>query len=145
MLTPPPLIRIANSIEAIGICWFISGIAWGFLYRDPRVAFLFFFWSLPFLALAWVLVGIPLIAMGNRIIRIPKVFLGIGGAIAGTFVMLFFFVAFSVIANGTINLKGFKWSFLKGWPAFAPGIGASVVILYSQLLSREIKRASAKT
>jgi hypothetical protein len=144
MLKPPLLIRIANSIEAIGICWFVSGIASGLRFRDPRISFLFFLWSLPFFAVAWVLVGIPIIAMGNRILRIPPILLGIAGAIAGAFVIIFPFFVLAVISRGTVNFAGWRWSSLKGWPAFGAGIGASGVILYSWLLSREINRASAK-
>lgn len=140
MLTPPPLIRIAHSIEAIGICWFASGILSGLRFRDPRVSFLFFLWSLPFFAAGWVLVGIPIIAMGNRVLKIPKIFLGIAGA----FLILFPIVIVSVISRGTVDFTGWRWSSLKSWPAFGAGIGASGVILYSWLVSREINRTSTK-
>jgi hypothetical protein len=144
MLTPPLLIRIANSIEAIGICWFVSGIASGLRFRDPRVSFLFFLWSLPFLAVGWVLVGIPIIAMGNRILKIPKIFLGIVGAIAGAFIILFPIFVVSVISRGTVDFAGWRWSSLKSWPAFGAAIGACAVSLYRWLLSREINRTSTK-
>lgn len=144
MHTPPPLIRIAHSIEAIGICWFISGIASGVRFRDPRVSFLFFLWSLPIFAFGWVLVGIPMIAIGNRILRIPTILLGIAGAIAGGLVILFPFFIVSMISHGTISFAKWRWSSLNGWPAFGAGIGTSGVILYRWLLSREVSRASTK-
>jgi hypothetical protein len=144
MLTPTLPIRIANSLEAIGICWVVSGIASGLRFRDPRVSVLFFLWSLPFFAVGWVLVGIPIIAMGNRILRIPKIFLGIAGAIAGAFVILFPIFVVSVISRGTVDFAGWRWSSLKSWPAFGAGIGACAVILYRWLLSRAIYRTRPK-
>jgi hypothetical protein len=139
MLTPILPIRIYISIEAIGICWFISGIASGVRFRDPEVSFLVFLWSLPIFAFGWVLVGIPIIAMGNRILRVPKILLGITGAIAGGLVMLF--PTFDVTVISRISFAGLRWSSLNGWPTFGAGIGASGVIIYSWLLSREIKRS----
>jgi hypothetical protein len=138
-------IRIASSVEALGICWFVSAVAAGLRFRDPRVSVLLFLWSLPFFAVAWVLVGIPIIAMGNQILRIPTLLLGVAGAIAGAFIMLLPFFVVSVIARGTIDFAGWRWSSLKSWPAFGGGIGASGLILYSWLLSRAIRPETAQT
>jgi hypothetical protein len=82
--------------------------------------------------------------MGNRILKIPKIFLGIAGAIAGAFLILFPIVVVSVISRETVAFTGWRWSSLKSWPALGAGIGASGVILYSWLLSREINRTSTK-
>jgi hypothetical protein len=135
--------RIANCIAALGICWFVSGIASGLCYRDARVSFLMFLWSVPFFVAGFVLVGIPIVAIGNRILKIPKILLGLAGAVGGAFVIL---LPALVLWAGSLGSEHFRldWAYLKGWPAFGAGIGVSGVILYSWLLSREVKRASAK-
>lgn len=128
--------RIACSLKALGICWLVSGLLFGSFFRDTRGFFLFFFWSVPFFVAGWILVGIPILAMGNRILKMPKIFLGIAGAVAGAFLILFPFFVVSVISRGTVDFTGWRWSSLKSGPAFGAGIGASGVILYRWLLSR---------
>ena len=139
MLTPTLPIRIAISLAALAICWFVSCIASGLRFQDPAVSVLLFIWSPPFFAVGWVLVGIPIIAMGNRILRIPPILLGIAGAIAGVFVIIFPFFVLAVISRGTVNFAGWRWSSLKSWPAFGAGIGACAVILYRWLLTRALR------
>jgi hypothetical protein len=130
-------IRIAISVMALGICWFVFGVALGIYSRDARGTFLFFFWSLPLFAVGWALVGIPIIAMGNQILRISKVFLGFAGAAAGVLIVLLPTVVLSAISLGSGHFR-LDWSYMKGWPVFGAGIGASGMILYSWLLSRAI-------
>ena len=137
MATAALTIRIASSLEALGLCWFVSGVATGLYIGDARGTFLFFFWSLPFFALGWALIGIPIIAMGNQILRISKTLLGVAGATAGAFVMLLPTWALWAISLGTEHFR-LDWAYLKGWPAFGAGIGGSGVILYRWLLSRAI-------
>jgi hypothetical protein len=144
MPTPTLPIRIAISLAVVAICWFVSAIASGLRFRDPAVSVLLFLWSPPFFAVGLVLVGIPIIAMGNRILRIPTILFGIVGAIAGAFVTIFPFFVLAVISRGTVNFAGWRWSSLKSWPAFGAGIGACAVILYRWLLSRAVYRANSK-
>jgi hypothetical protein len=136
-------IRITSSLRALGICWFVSGVALGLYIWDARGSFLFFFWSLPFFVVGWTLVGVPIIAMGNQILRIPKALLGVAGATAGAMVMLLPTLVLWAISLGTQHFK-LDWAYLKGWPLFGAGIGGTGVILYSWLLSRAIYRKMPK-
>jgi hypothetical protein len=132
-------IRIASSFVALGISWFVSGVASGLYIWDVRGTFLFFLWSLPFFIVGWTLFGIPIIVMGDQILRIPMAFLGVAGAAAGAIVMLLPAFVLWAISLGTQHFR-LDWAYLKGWPAFGSGIGASGVILYGWLLSRAIYR-----
>jgi hypothetical protein len=133
--------RIATSLEALGIVWFVSGIAFGAHFRDVSASLLFFFWSVPFFAAGWILAGIPIIAMGSRILKIPVFVLGILGAAVGFFVILFF-----PLLDWTIHLLrpvagvryglDLRWSYLIGWPAFCAALGAGGMIIYRWLFSR---------
>jgi len=136
-------LRIASSLEALGICWLVSGVLFGLFIRDARGIFLFFFWSVPFFVAGWVLVGIPLIAIGNRVLRMPKILLGLAGAVGGIFVMLLPALVLWVSSLGAEHFS-LDWVDLKGWPAFNAGIGAAAVIIYGWLLSRVVYRASSK-
>jgi hypothetical protein len=139
MANPTLAIRIASSLAALGVCWFVFGVGFGFYIWDVRGIFLFFFWSLPFFAVGWILVAVPIIIMGKRILRIPKVLLVVAGAAAGVFVMLLPYLVLGAISSGTHHFK-LDWAKLKGLPAFGAGIGATGVILYGWLLSRASHR-----
>src|SRR6267154_81213 len=108
-------IHIASSLRALGVCWFVSGVALGFYIWDVRGTLIFFFWSLPFFVVGWILVAIPIIVMGNQILRIPKILLGVAGAAAGAFVILLPTLALWAISLGTEHFR-LDWAYLKGWP-----------------------------
>jgi hypothetical protein len=133
--------RIVASLKALGILWFVSGIAFGAHFRDVSASFLFFFWSMPYFAAGWVLAGIPVIAIGSRVLKIPVFVLGILGAAVGFFVILFF-----PLLDWTIHLMrpvagvryglDLRWSYLIGWPGFCASLGAGGMIIYRWLFSR---------
>jgi hypothetical protein len=134
MVNPTLTVRIASSLAALGVCWFVFGVAFGFYIWDVRGIFLFFLWSLPFFAVGWILVAIPIIVMGNRILRIPKALLVVAGATAGVFVVLLPYLVLGA-SSGNQHFR-LEWAYLKGLPAFGAGIGATGVILYGWILSR---------
>jgi hypothetical protein len=127
--------RIQTSLFALAIAWFLSGIVFGLRFWDARASFLFFLWSVPFFAVGWVLLGIPVIAMGTRILEHSHVVLGVSGAIAGLFIMLL--PTGWLIALDGIQFK-LDWSILRGWPSFGAAIGAGAMLLYRWLLSRAV-------
>jgi hypothetical protein len=132
-------LRVEVSVIALTICWIVYGAAFGIYLRDPQGSVAFYIWSVPFFVAGWLFIGIPVITMGDRILRIPKVLLGVAGAIAGEVVMVLPFFVLAVIAHGTIDFSGWRWSFKDStitFFTFAPAIGASGVILYAWLLSR---------
>jgi hypothetical protein len=130
--------RIGISLVALAIAWVVSGFAFGWRLGDARASFAFFVWSIPFFAAAWVVMGIPIIALGNRILRVPQILLGISGAAVGALVMHFPAVIVWAISLGNdqhFDSSTFRdWSYWKGWPAFGAAIGAGVTIIYRWLL-----------
>jgi hypothetical protein len=84
---------------------------------------------------------IPMLAMGNQILRIPAIVLGIAGAMAGVFIVLFLplleWVESVIKPNpGLTQSFSLPWSYLKGWPAFCAALGAGGAMLYRWLLLR---------
>jgi hypothetical protein len=133
--------RIRISLVALAATWFVCGVSTGLHFLDPAISLLFLFWSVPFFAVAWILTGVPLIAMGNLALKIPTVLLGIAGAMAGVFVILLLpmleWVRYLIRpVPGFTHSIDLPWSYLKGWPAFCALLGAGGTVLYRCLLSR---------
>jgi hypothetical protein len=80
--------RVGYSLLALGPIWFVSGVAVAIQARDASVAPLVWVWSVPVFVFGWVLMGLPLIAMGDLVCRTPKIILGVAGAVAGILVIL---------------------------------------------------------
>jgi hypothetical protein len=59
--------RIGFSLTAAGVTWLLSAIAFGIYSRDAKALVAFLIWSIPFFALGWVIVGVPLIALSNQL------------------------------------------------------------------------------
>jgi hypothetical protein len=131
--------RIQASLLALAIAWFLSGLALGIRVWDARACFLFFVWSVPFFAVGWILLGIPVIAMGTQILKHSRVVLGLSGAIAGFLVMLLPSTIIWMLTRGAEHFK-LDWSFFKGWPGFGAVIGAGAMSSYRWLLSRAVSR-----
>ncbi len=132
--TLPVILRLWASVGALAICWFMGSIAFGVYLRDGGATLAFFFWSVPFFIAGWVLVGLPMIAMGDRVLKVPILLMGIAGAIAGTLVVLLPFVLTALILNGSIHLQEDWNSEKSALPAFGAGIGACAMMLFRWFL-----------
>ena len=135
--------RVACSLGALAITWFGSSIAAGFCYRDINTIYALLIWSPPFFAVGWLLVGIPIIAVGDRIFKIPKLLLGVAGAFGGLLIFLLPWLVTRVISHGRIDFSELYLSLsaLNGLPAFGAADGASAVVLYTLLLPRALGQA----
>ena len=104
-------------------------------------------WSPPFFAVGWLLVGIPIIAIGERIFKIPKLLLGVAAAFGGLLIFLLPWLVTRVISHGRIDFSELYLSLsaLNGLPAFGAADGASSAMLYIWLLSRAVGQDQAPT
>lgn len=128
--------RIWSSLIALAICWFSGGIALGIAIHDLRGIFLFFIWSIPFFAAGWILVGLPVILLGDRVLRVPVLVMGVAGAAAGFLLMCLPFVL------GALFL-GLNGKFKMDWNSseaklteIGIGLGACAMMLYRLMLAR---------
>jgi hypothetical protein len=133
--------RIGISLVALAVTWLVCGVSAGLRFRDPELALLFFVWSVPFFAVAWIVTGVPIIAMGNLALRIPTVLVALAGALGGVFVlflptMLEWARDLTSPVPGVTHSIHLPWSYLKGSPAFCALLGACGMVLYRWLLSR---------
>jgi hypothetical protein len=127
------------SLIALAVIWSLSGIALAIHLKDVRPLFIFWIWSLPFFAAGWVAVGLPLVAMSDRILKIPRIILIIFGGIAGAIIMLFPPLIIWAFSGGTEHFV-FDRGYLLGWPAFGAAIGAATTMLYAWLFSRSMRK-----
>jgi hypothetical protein len=131
--------RIGFSLIAVGVTWLLSSIVFGIYVRDARALVAFLIWSVPFFALGWVLVGVPLIAWSDQFSRKPGflLLLGITGALAGGLIMLVPGVYVRWVSPAS-HFMPYTMAELTGWPALGAAIGATAMLLYAWLLSRYV-------
>jgi hypothetical protein len=131
--------RIGFSLTAVGVTWLLSGIAFSIYCRDSRALVAFLICSVPFFALGWAIVGIPLIAWSDSLPPKPgfTLILGITGALAGGMIMLAPGALVRWISPKS-HFVPFSMAELTGWPSFGAVIGAIAMLFYGWLLSRYI-------
>jgi hypothetical protein len=83
-----PSTRIQISLMALAATYIVDGVSVGFSFWDVRIFLMFLFWSLPFFAVAWIVAGVPIVAAGNLVLRIPLILVALAGAAAGVFIVM---------------------------------------------------------
>jgi uncharacterized membrane protein YuzA (DUF378 family) len=131
--------RVLYSLIALAAIWSLSGIALAIYLKDARPLFIFWIWSLPFFTAGWVAVGLPMVAMSARVLKVPRVVLVIFGAIAGGLIMLLPPLIIWAFSGETEHFV-FDRGYLLGWPAFGAAIGAGTTMLYAWLFSRAMRK-----
>jgi hypothetical protein len=133
--------RIQASLIALAATYIVGGVSVGFRFWDLQISLIFLFWSLPFFAVAWAVAGVPIVAAGNLVLRIPVILVVLAGAAAGVFVLmlppLVEWIKFLIWPTPGISRSiSLPWSYWRGWPAFCAALGAGGAALYRWLLSR---------
>jgi hypothetical protein len=69
----------------MGAAWQMSGIVFAVIVKGPGTISAYLIWGTLFFLCGWMLVGLPIIALGERILRISQplvmIVAGIGGAV----------------------------------------------------------------
>lgn len=135
--------RIQISLIALAATYIVGSVSVGFRFWDVRIFLMFLFWSLPFFAVAWIVAGVPIVAAGNLVLRIPVIPVVLAGAAAGVLIIMLLplvdWIRYLLWpAPGISHSIDLPWSYLRGWPAFCAALGAGGAALYRWLLSRVI-------
>src|SRR5579872_2628818 len=80
-------VRLLCSILATAICWAIAGIVLCVIIAGPGTLAAWLMWGTGVCFIGWVPVGIPLVAAGDRICRLPPVALALGVGSCGVLLM----------------------------------------------------------
>src|ERR1700730_2057281 len=83
----PRHVRLLCSILAITICWGIVGLVFSLVVKGPGALAAWLIWGGGVCFVGWVLVGIPLVAAGDRICRLRPAVLAIGVGFCGVLIM----------------------------------------------------------
>ena len=137
---PVPLRRrMSCSLIAAGLAWLISGSVFVVVVRGPAIIWGWLIWGTLFILAGWIIVGLPLVALGDKILRIGRLLVmliaGIGGALVMELPSFFIMLA-------TTN-AGYRWSWSLGdlgLPTIAFAIAAPTGWLYRKLLQEESTR-----
>src|SRR5690348_553125 len=79
--------RFACSFKALGIMWFVSGIIFCVIVKGPNTVSFWGIWGSAFFALGWLFVGLPIVALGEQILRASFLLLVVAGGLGGSLVM----------------------------------------------------------
>ena len=137
---PVPLRRrMSCSLSAAGLAWLISGSVFVVVGRGPAIIWAWLIWGTLFILAGWIIVGLPLVALGDELLTIGRLLVmliaGMGGALVMELPVFFTELA-------TTN-AGYRMSWSLGdlvWPTIAFAIAAPTGWLYRKLLQEESTR-----
>ena len=128
--------RVSCSLEALSVAWLISGSVFAVFVQGPNTISAWLIWGTFFFLAGWMLVGLPVIALGDRVLRMNLLLLMIVAGIGGAVVMLLPIVFTKMLATS----GGYRWSWSLGdflWPGAAFSIAAPTGWLYRKFLHNE--------
>ncbi len=126
--------RLECSIKASGVTWLASGIVFCFILKDVNAWTAWVLWGGGVFLAGWVCVGLPVVALGDRVRRIPFAVLCAGGGLAGAFLMALPNIWVRVFERD-IHWAPFTLAGLV-WPGIAFPIAALTTALYRTFLDR---------
>jgi hypothetical protein len=134
MLTTSFSDRFAASFKALGATWFVSGLIFCFVIKGPGTISAWIIWGTAVFIAGWIVVGLPLIALSDRIFRFHVVLVAGLSGLGGGLLMLAPNVLVRVL-EPQAHFEVFATNQL-GWPGVAFVIAASTTALYRVLLYR---------
>ena len=130
--------RLSCSLGAAGVAWLVSGVVFVLITKGPGAISAWLIWgTLVFLA-GWILVGLPFIALGDKVLRMNTVVLTAAAGVGGAVVVELPYV---IVQSLSPSLH-FVWSahdFI--WPGLGFVIAASAVWLYRTFLKSKFAAA----
>jgi hypothetical protein len=122
--------RLSYATAAVAAAWLVSGVIFVSLIWGPGTVAAWLIWGTGVFAAGWILVALPIVALGDRILR-----MGVGTG--GVFVIELPYLISRVL---TPRIH-FIWSVRDlVWPSLAFGAGAFAGCVYRVLLSRALER-----
>jgi hypothetical protein len=127
--------RIFCSFKALGVAWLITGTIFCIVVKGPSTISFWCIWGSLVFAVGWLLVGLPLVALGEWARRVPFLVLTLAGGLGGALVMYL-----PTIIFGFYLQPGTHWKYsldsLK-WEGLAFVIAALTTALYYRFLHHE--------
>lgn len=135
--------RMSCSLKVASIAWLISGSVFVVVVREISG---WLIWGTLFILAGWIIVGLPLVALDDKILRMNRLLLMLIAGTGGALVMELPFVVTFVVTKLAAPKAGYRWSWSLGdlaWPSIAFAIAAPAGWLYRKLLHEESTRIRA--
>ena len=133
--------RIEASIKALATTWLIAGVLFCVFVRGPGTVMAWVIWGTGVFLVGWLVIGLPLIAIGDHIMRIPALALAFAGGFSGALLMLSPNLLFRLIQPGA-HWAAFSFPDLA-WPGIAFTVAFVAVARYRMFLTRSISRSGS--
>jgi hypothetical protein len=132
--------RVLCSLKALGAGWLISDVVFTLVVRDPRAILLWLFWGTPFFVIGGIFVGLPIVGLGDRTLRISRALIAVGGGLGGALSMALPGIVVGIIQPAAVHLDlspaGLAWELI----AFV--IAAPTTLLYRVFLDRHAAKTT---
>ena len=129
--------RLSYATAAVAAAWLVSGVIFVSLIRGPGTVAAWLIWGTGVFATAWILVALPIVALGDRILRMGVIGLSLAAGTGGVFVIELPYLITRVLTPRIHYI----WSVRDlVWPSLAFGAGAFAGCVYRMLLSRALER-----
>lgn len=129
--------RLSYATAAVAAAWLVSGVIFVSLIRGPGTVAEWLIWGTGVFATGWILVALPIVALGDRILRIGVIRLPLAAGAGGVFVIELPYLITRVL---TPHIH-YIWSVRDlVSPSLAFGAGAFAGCVYRILLSRALER-----
>ena len=130
-------------MNAASIAWLISGSVFVVVVRGPGTISAWLIWGTLFILAGWVIVGLPFVALGDKIPRMSRLLVMLIAGAGGALVMALPFLFTKLVTTNA----GYRWSWSLGdlgWPSIAFAIAAPAGWLYRKLLQKECAWVQAR-
>ena len=130
--------RLSCSLGAAGVVWLASGVVFVLITKGPGTVSAWLIWGTAVFLAGWTLVGLPFVALGDKVLRMNTAVLTTAAGLGGAVVMELSYV---IVRSPSPTLH-FVWSahdFI--WPGFGFVIAASAAWLYRTLLRSKFAAA----
>ena len=129
--------RLFYATAAVAAAWLVSGVVFMSLIRGPGTVAAWLIWGTSVFAAGWILVALPLVSLGDRILRMGVIGLPLVAGAGGVFVIELPYLITRVLTPRIHYI----WSVRDlVWPSLAFGAGAFAGCVYRMLLSRALER-----
>jgi hypothetical protein len=115
-------------LKSLGATWLVSGLVFCAFIRGPGTVSAWIIWGSLIFIVGWLVVGLPLIALGDRIFRVPFALVVCAGGLVAALLML--------SPNLVVRFVGPQSHWVPfaiqdlAWPSVAFGVAAFATALY---------------
>lgn len=128
--------RFTRSLWALGMVWVLGGVIWAATIKGPGVVAVWCIWGTGLFLIGWLLIGLPLILLDGRVLRIPYIVLALLAGLGGALILAVPTVIFMLLDPKE------HWDLSTtplGWEGAAFAVASMAAVLYRWFLNRAVQ------